>query len=68
MKNFNEKERRCEATFLSAGAYWHVYTSVKEVPILFADIDDFKFAMNVIAQTARKYPESEAVLICLFEG
>lgn len=64
MKNYNEKERRCEATFLSAGPYWHVYTSGKEMSILFADINDFKFAMNVIAQASRKYPE---LMIIAFE-
>lgn len=64
MKNFNEKERRCEATFLNAGPYWHVFTSGKEMPILFADINDFKFAMNVIAQAALRYPE---LMIIAFE-
>ncbi len=61
MKNFNEKERRCEATFLSAGPYWHAYTSGKEMSILFADINDFKFAMNVIAQASRKYPKLKII-------
>ena len=56
MKNYSEKERSCEATFLSAGPYWHVYTSGKEMSILFADIKDFQFAMNVIAQAAWKHP------------
>lgn len=56
MKNYSEKERGCEATFLSAGPYWHIYTSGKEMSILFADINDFQFAMNVIAQAAWKYP------------
>lgn len=64
MKNFNEKERRCEATFLSAGPYWHTYTSGKETSLLFTDIDEFRFAMNVIAQAANKFP---ALKIIAFE-
>ena len=57
MKNYNEKERSCEATFFSAGPYWDAYTSGKETPILFTGSDDFRFAMNVIAQAADKFPE-----------
>lgn len=57
MKNYNEKERSCEATFFSAGPYWHAYTSGKETPILFTGSDDLRFAMNVIAQAADKFPE-----------
>lgn len=56
MKNYNEKERSCEATFFSAGPYWHAYTSGKETPILFTGSDDLRFAMNVIAQAADKFP------------
>lgn len=57
MKNYNEKERSCEATFFSAGPYWHAYTLGKETPILFTGSDDLRFAMNVIAQAADKFPE-----------
>ena len=57
MKNYNENERSCEATFFSAGPYWHAYTSGKETPILFTGSDDLRFAMNVIAQAADKFPE-----------
>ena len=57
MKNYNEKERSCEATFFSARPYWHAYTSGKETPILFTGSDELRFAMNVIAQAADKFPE-----------
>ena len=57
MKNYNENERSCEATFFSAGPYWHAYTLGKETPILFTGSDDLRFAMNVIAQAADKFPE-----------
>ena len=57
MKNYNEKERSCEATFFSAGPYWHAYTLGKETPILFTGSDDLRFAMNVIAQAADKFQE-----------
>lgn len=57
MKNYSEKERSCEATFFSSGSYWHAYTSGKETPILFTEIEDLRFAMNVIAQAAGKFPE-----------
>lgn len=61
MKNYNEKERSCEATFFSAGPYWHAYTSGKETAILFTNIDDLRFAMNVIAQAADKFPELKII-------
>lgn len=64
MKSFNEKERRCEASFLSAGPYWHADTPGKETPLIFVTDEDFCFAMNVIAQAAALYPE---IVIIAFE-
>ena len=57
MKNFTESERSCEASFLSGGHFSHAYTSGKNTPLLFADEDDFRFAMNVIAQSAAAHPQ-----------
>ncbi len=64
MKTFTESERLCEASFLSGGHFSHAYTSGKETPLLFADEDDFRLAMNVIAQSAAVYPQ---VRILAFE-
>ncbi len=52
MKTFTEKERLCEATFQSAGPYWHAFTSGKETPLIFADEEAFAFGMNTIAMAA----------------
>ncbi len=37
------------------GPYWHVYTSGKETPVLFATKEDLSFVMNVIAQAALEF-------------
>lgn len=50
MKNFKERERFCNATFLSGGPYWHVYTSGKETPLIFSTKEEFTLAMNMVAQ------------------
>ena len=52
MKTFTEKERLCEATFQSAGPYWHAFTSGKETSLIFADEEAFAFGMNTIAMAA----------------
>lgn len=54
-KTFSEKERSCNASFLSAGPYWHVYTSGKETPMLFSSPQDFTFAMNVVAMASNQH-------------
>ena len=64
MKTFIESERVCEASFLSGGHFSHAYTSGKEAPLLFADEDDFRLTMNVIAQSAAVHPK---VRILAFE-
>ena len=64
MKTFGESERRCEATFLNAGPFWHAYTSGKNTPLLFAEEADFAFVMNVIARAKLEYQD---VVILAFE-
>jgi hypothetical protein len=64
MNKFSARERNCEAGFMSAGPYWHAYTSGKETPILFTDDGDMKLAMNMIAQGAARYP---VVTVIAFE-
>lgn len=56
-KTFSEKERSCNASFLSAGPYWHVYTSGKETPMLFSSPQDFTFAMNVVALASNQHKD-----------
>lgn len=52
-KTFSESESACEATFLRGGGrYWHAYTDGRRTELLFKDIEDYAFAMNVIAQAA----------------
>lgn len=57
MKSFSEKENSCLASFSSGGPYWHFTTAGKDTPILFNCVEDFVFAMNVIAQAAAMFPE-----------
>lgn len=64
MKTFGESERRCEATFLNAGPFWHAYTSGKDTPLLFAEEADFAFVMNVLARSKLEYQD---VVILAFE-
>lgn len=64
VKTYSEKERRCNASFLSAGPYWHAYTSGKETPLLFSCTQDFAFAMNVVAQASNVF---KGVTILAFE-
>lgn len=55
MKNFAEREKTCEMMYEMRGPYWHVYTSGKETPVLFATKEDLSFVMNVVAQAALEF-------------
>ena len=52
MRNFEEKERTCEASFASVGPYWHAYTNGRDTPLTFTRDVDFTLVMNVIALAA----------------
>ena len=58
MKTYSQAEFSCQDSFLSAGPYWHAYSSGKDTPILFSKDEDLTFVMNVIAQAAFKFSPS----------
>lgn len=58
MNSFLDFERGCQAAFLSCGKAYHVYTSGKEMPILFTNSQDLAFVMNVTAYAAFRFNDS----------
>ena len=54
--SYIESERMCEATFLSGGRWWHLYTPGNLTSLLFASDDDYRFAMNLMARCLAEYP------------
>lgn len=68
MATFREKELYCQQTFLSGGPYWHLFTSGKQTPIIFERIEDYAFAMNVVAQAALAFPTIKIVAFALMSN
>ena len=46
----------CEATFLSGGRWWHLYTPGNLTSLLFANDNDYRFAMNLMARCLAEFP------------
>lgn len=59
--SYFESERMCEATFLSGGCWWHLYTPGNLTSLLFADDDDYRFAMNLTARCIAEFPALKVV-------
>lgn len=54
MSYFRNAENFCETLFNSRIPYWHLYTSGKNTPTLFATKESMAFVMNVMCQAAFK--------------
>ena len=61
--SFRSAEVRCEMQFRELGQCWHIYTPEK-FPLVFGSIEDYRFAMNLIALCALLFPD---VKILTFE-
>ena len=64
MKTFKDQENYCDNAFRENAPFWHLYTSGKDMPLLFRNDDEFKFVMNVIARGAFEFQD---VRIIAFE-
>ena len=54
--SYIESERMCEATFLSGGRWWHLHTPGNLTSLLFANDDDYRFAMNLMVRCLTEFP------------
>lgn len=52
MYSFKEREDSCAKAFAQLQPVWHLYTQGQGTPLIFKEADDYRFAMNVIAQAA----------------
>lgn len=59
--SYIESERMCEATFLSGGRWWHLYTPGNLTSLVFAGEDDYRFAMNLMARCMAEFPSLKVV-------
>ena len=57
MVTFKEQESCCDNAFRENAPYWHLYTSGKDMPLLFRNDDEFKFVMNVMARSSFDFPD-----------
>ena len=55
--SFAERERQCEALFLSRGPFFHLCTPGDGTLTLFETEEDFRFAMNLIALVTHLTPD-----------
>lgn len=62
--SYAESERICEATFANGYPWWHLYTPGMVTSLLFADADDFRYAINLLA---RCHKDIGTVVIVAFE-
>ena len=62
--SYVESERICEATFAKGCPWWHLYTPGIDTSLLFADAEDFRYAINLMA---RCHKEIGTVIIVAFE-
>ena len=56
-ETYFDKEQEAEYLFNSNGPFWHMYTPGNMTSIIFSQEEDFIFGMNLIAQTAAKFPD-----------
>ena len=54
--SYIESERMCEAAFLSGGRWWHLYTPGNLTSLVFANDDDYRFAMNLMVRCLTEFP------------
>ena len=54
--SYIESERMCEAAFLSGGRWWHLYTPGNLTSLVFANDNDYRFAMNLMARCLAEFP------------
>lgn len=64
MVTFKEQESCCDNAFRENAPYWHLYTSGKDMPLLFRNDDEFKFVMNVMARSSFDFPDVWIVSLC----
>ncbi len=54
--SYIESERMCEVAFLSGGRWWHLYTPGNLTSLVFANDNDYRFAMNLMARCLAEFP------------
>ena len=54
--SYIESERMCEVAFLSGGRWWHLYTPGNLTSLLFANDNDYRFAMNLMVRCLTEFP------------
>ncbi len=62
--SYAESERTCEATFANGCPWWHLNTPGMATSLLFADTEDFRYAINLLA---RCHKDIGTVVIVAFE-
>lgn len=67
-KTFSESERSCETAFIYGGTYWHAYTDGRKAGLLFKSVEDYAFAMNVVAQAAGKHREIKLIAFAVMSN
>lgn len=59
--SYIDSERICEAAFLKSGKWWHLFTPGNLTSLIFAEDDDYRFAMNLIARCISEFPEIRVI-------
>lgn len=52
-------------SFAHGGKYWHAYTDGRKTGLMFTNVEDYTFAMNVVAQAANEYRELELIAFAI---
>ncbi len=55
MYPLKEREDSCANIFARLQPVWHLYTQGQGTPLIFKEMNDYRFAMNVIAQAAYEF-------------
>ena len=55
--SFRDMEWDCELKFKKYSNYWHLYTNGHDADVIFADKEDMKVGMNLIAISAMHFPD-----------
>jgi len=53
---YADAEKKCEASFLGHGDWWHLYTPGNLTELLFRDDDDYRYVMNLMARCLAEVP------------
>lgn len=68
MENYTIRERNCKAVVFPNRPVWHLFTNGKTSQSFLNSVDNYRFAMNLLARCAFEVPENEILAFALMSN